>query len=258
MRRLRPEETTVTNEAEAAKRAAFDAAVKEGLGDLITPAPDKPMIESMDPFNNFDYDNHEDDKMQKIVSEADAIDSRGTPVNQQYVADLLINAEVLLPHDDAKQMAKVIRRSIDTNGNIIGDLANTPSLNKLVYDVEFPDGAVKPYAANVIAENLLTQVDPKGSHSHSLDKIILHQQMNNALSHKDAYVTIKRGVRRMRQTTIGWKFLCEFKDGSNNLVSLKVLKESHLIEVAEYVTALDLETEPAFSWWVPYTLKKRD
>ena len=37
-----------------------------------------------------------------------------------------------------------------------------------------------------------------------------------------------------------------------------MLKESHPIEVAEYVTALDLETEPAFLWWVPYTLKKRD
>ena len=151
----------------------------------------------MDPFNNFDYDNHEDDEMQTIVPEADAIDSRGTPVNQQPVANLLINAEVLLPHNDAEQMAEVIPRSIDANGNIIGDLTNTPSLNKLVYDVEFPDGAVKQYAANVIAENLPTQVDSRRSHSHSLDKIILHQRMNNALSHKDAYVTTKRGVRRM-------------------------------------------------------------
>ena len=44
LRHLRPEETTVTNEAEAAKRAAFDAAVKEGLGDSTTPAPNKPII----------------------------------------------------------------------------------------------------------------------------------------------------------------------------------------------------------------------
>ena len=35
------------------------------------------------------------------------------------------------------------------------------------------------------------------------------------------------------------------------------MKESHPIEVAEYVMALDLKTEPDFSWWVPYTLKKR-
>ena len=86
---------------------------------------------------------------------------------------------------------------------------------------------------------------------------MVHEKMGNALSSEDAYVKTKRGLRKLRQTTIGWKFMCEFKDGSNTWVSLKVLKESHPIEVAEYVTALHLETEPDFSWWVPYTLKKR-
>jgi hypothetical protein len=28
--------------------------------------------------------------------------------------------------------------------------------------------------------------------------------------------------------------------------------------VAEYAVAQKLATEPAFSWWVPYTLKKRE
>ena len=36
--------------------------------------------------------------------------------------------------------------------------------------------------------------------------------------------------------------------GREAWVSLKVLKESHTIEVAEYVTALHLEREPDFSW----------
>ena len=30
------------------------------------------------------------------------------------------------------------------------------------------------------------------------------------------------------------------------------------MEVAEFATARGLEKEPAFAWWVPYTLKKRD
>ncbi len=37
-----------------------------------------------------------------------------------------------------------------------------PLLNTLVYDVEFPDGAVKKYAANIIAEmcyHRLIQID---------------------------------------------------------------------------------------------------
>ena len=145
-------------------------------------------------------------------------------------------------------MAKVVRRSIDRDGNIIGDLDKTPSLHSLVYDIDFPDGTVKQYAANAIAGNLLSQVDTNGYHSQELDKILVHEMMGNALSSKDAYVTTKRGLRKLCQTTIGWKFLCEFKDDSNTWVSLKVLKEYHPIEVAEYVTAIRLETEPAFSW----------
>ena len=199
----------------------------------------------MDPTNNFDYNVFEEVDYENVVPEADAVDSQKSPINLQSVADLLINAEVLLPQGEAQQMAKVIRCSIDINGNIIGDL-KTPSLNSLVYDVEFPDGAVKQYAANVIAENLLSQVDSNGCHTQELIQIVLHEQMGNALSSKNAYITTKRGVRKLCQTTIGWKFLCEFRDGSNRWVSLKVLKESHPIEVAEYVTALNLDTELAF------------
>ena len=127
-----------------------------------------------------------------------------------------------------------------------------------MHDVEFPDGAMKQYSANDIAENLLSQVNSNGCHTQELEQIVLHERMGNALLFKDAYIDTKRGVRNLCKTTISLKFLCEFKDGSNRWVLLKVLKELHPIEVAEYVTALDLETEPSFSWWVPYTLKKRD
>ena len=254
---MRPIELSVKNEAEATNCAQFDSAIKKDLGESITPSPIK-QKQSIDPMNNFDYDELDEDDYENIVPEADAVDARGSSINQQSVAYLLINAEVLLPQGEAQQMAKVVRRSIDRDGNIISDLYKTPSLHSLVYDVEFPDGTVKQYAANVLAENLLSQVDTNGHHSQDLDKILVHENMGNALSSKDAYITTKRGLRKLRQTKIGWKFLCEFKDGSNTWVSLKVFKESRPIEVAEYVTALNLETEPAFSWWVPYTLKKRD
>lgn len=39
---------------------------------------------------------------------------------------------------------------------------------------------------------------------------------------------------------------------------MKDLKESNPVEVAEYAVANKLVSEPAFSWWVPYTIKKRD
>ena len=61
----------------------------------------------------------------------------------------------------------------------------------------------------------------------------------------------------MRKTTVGLKFNIKWRDGTTKWVSLKDLKESNPIKVAEYVTACDIEEEPAFAWWVPYTLRKR-
>ena len=36
------------------------------------------------------------------------------------------------------------------------------------------------------------------------------------------------------------------------------VKESHPIELAEYSVANDINSEPAFAWWVPFILNKRD
>ena len=62
----------------------------------------------------------------------------------------------------------------------------------------------------------------------------------------------------MRKTTVGWKCNIKCRDGTTTWVSLKDLKESNPIEVAKYVTARDIQDEPAFAWRVLYTLRKRD
>ncbi len=36
------------------------------------------------------------------------------------------------------------------------------------------------------------------------------------------------------------------------------MKESNPVQVAEYATACNIAEEPAFAWWVPYVLRKRD
>ena len=38
---------------------------------------------------------------------------------------------------------------------------------------------------------------------------------------------------------------------------MKVLKNSNPIEVAEFTVVLGIDKEPAFTWWVPYTLRRR-
>ena len=48
-----------------------------------------------------------------------------------------------------------------------------------------------------------------------------------------------------------------WKGGSGDWVTLKDLKESYPIPVADYAIVNALQDEPAFTWWIPYTLKKR-
>ena len=48
------------------------------------------------------------------------------------------------------------------------------------------------------------------------------------------------------------------KDGSEQWYPLKDMKESYPVKVAEYAVAKIISNKPAFSWWVPYTINKRD
>ena len=41
-------------------------------------------------------------------------------------------------------------------------------------------------------------------------------------------------------------------------MTLVGIKEAVPVKVAEYAKAKKIDTEPAFAWWVPYTLKKRN
>ena len=74
----------------------------------------------------------------------------------------------------------------------------------------------------------------------------------------DKYITTQTGMKRMRQTTVGWSFLVKWGDGSQQWIDLKVLKESNLVQVGEYVIACGIQNEPAFAWCVPYVMRKRE
>ena len=83
----------------------------------------------------------------------------------------MITAEVVLPDGESENLARVIRRLFDKDGNVIGNYNKHPILNTGIYDVEFQDGVIKPYSANIIAHNILYQVENDGRHSQMLDSI---------------------------------------------------------------------------------------
>ena len=57
-------------------------------------------------------------------------------------------------------MDKVTGRSKDIDGNVIGNFNDNSFLNTMMYYVKFPYDVIEEYAANIIAGNIYTQVDP--------------------------------------------------------------------------------------------------
>ena len=70
---------------------------------------------------------------------------------QHLLADTLINNEVLLPQGEELLIAKVLWRLVEEQGKVIGSPDENPILNKLIYDVEFPNGNINKYQENIIA-----------------------------------------------------------------------------------------------------------
>jgi hypothetical protein len=91
-----------------------------------------------------------------------------------------------------------------------------------------------------------------------MDKITDHKSDATAVAAADAHVVYKGCNNSMRKTTKGWKLLVQWKDGLSSWTPMKDLKESNHVEVAKYAVANKIVSEPAFLWWVPFTLKKRD
>jgi hypothetical protein len=242
IRHLRPEE--LHNETEKAKRAKFDDLIASKLGDSTT----FPNV----PISDLDGNILE----QEPSSTATVPPARNLP--QQPMTDPLILSKVHLPQGESLQPATVLQRTTDESGVVQGTYNENPILNTLKYDVEFPNGEVKEYSANVITENMFSQVDPDGLATPVLSGILSFQKDATAVPKRDKYFISKSGRRHIKRTTDGYNFTVLYRDGSQRVVPLKELKESHPLEVAEFAVSQTIDDEPAFAWWVPYTLRKRD
>ena len=154
--------------------------------------------------------------------------------------------------------AEVIGRSVDDTGSSIGYYDSNPMLNTKVYDVMFPDGTVQQYAANVIAENLYESCDDDRKRYQYLDEMIGHKKLDSAVPKSQGFIKSKNGQLKPRITTKGWEFLIKWKDGLQSWVPMIDIKESHLVQLAEYAKLLGIGDEPAFAWLIAHALRKRD
>ena len=97
------------------------------------------------------------------------------------------------------------KRAVDVDGKPIGVANNNPLLDTREYVIEFEDGAEEIVSANVIAENILSQMNEEGHRQLMLYEIVDHRTTHDAIPKVRGYITTPSGARRKKRTTRGWK-----------------------------------------------------
>ena len=105
---------------------------------------------------------------------------------------------------------------------------------------------------------MYAQCKPHGNTYVLFDSITNFRRSTTDLCYADQTVRKVYGRTFLRQYTNVWKLCVLRKDGSTSWENLLDLKELHPLETAEYAVSQSLEREPAFNWWVPFSLKKCD
>ena len=140
---------------------------------------------------------------------------------------------------------------MNTDGEPIGKAHKNPLLDSRQFEVEYIDGTIEILSANIIAENILSQVDDEGQRQLLLDEIVDHRRNE----YNEGKRTQENDKKRSR-TTKGWELCVRWKDGSTNWIPLKDMKNGLILETARYAINNRIDKEPAFIWWVPNAMKK--
>ena len=183
---------------EISKRKLFDQTMTTKLGNSIS-GPTNTKYKKFVAY----HDNHIPDN-QNLSIENDPVSIQGVSVFENPITDTFIDVQLRLATYANYDNVKVISKVIDVNGEPIGKYNENPHLNTILYNVEFSDGLVTEYSANVIAENKYQTVDSYGHNQLILDEIIDFRKGDNAVKKEDGFVNTQSGYKRMQQTTEGW------------------------------------------------------
>jgi hypothetical protein len=105
---------------------------------------------------------------------------------------------------------------------------------------------------------MFAQVDSEGNQYLLLQEITDHKKDNSAIPISDSKISSVNGQSKPKITTQGWFLLVQWRDGSTSWEKLKDLKALNPVEVAEYAVVNRLVEEPAFKWWAPHVIHRRN
>ena len=174
------------------------------------------------------------------------------------LTDKFIGSDIVVPRFDNWQKGRIKSRKRTADGMLlVGKENSEPLLDTRIYEVEFTDGGIHEYSTNTIIESIHSGLQDF-SHSDSVfESIIDHRKDIEAVTKEDAFVEVN-GRKRRVVTTKGWQLKLQWKNGSVSWMHLKDMKDAFPIDVAEYAVAHNIDSEPAFAWWVKAVLDRRE
>jgi ribosomal protein L31E len=179
--------------------------------------------------------------------------------DDEEAVDKYLNVELIMnTGTNDERRGRVIKCSRGLDDEPIRRAHANPLFDTREYKIKSTDGTREKYQANVIAENMFAQVDTKGNQFLLLQEITDHKSDNSAIPISEGMIHGANGEPKPKITTRGWSLLVQWKDGSISWEKLKDLKASNPIEVTEYAVANRLIEEPAFKWWAPHVLRRRN
>jgi len=108
----------------------------------------------------------EDDVVERVDKEATTQDADNYSEDSD---DDNLTAQILLPQGREMTKPKVTGRKRDADGLPMGRRNRNPLLDSRLYEVKFPGRSTDAFTANIIAENMVSQVDDEGHVSSILD-----------------------------------------------------------------------------------------
>ncbi len=247
---LTPEETLCT--VQIAAQLHFDNMITECIGCKSVPGdfPAEDLTPEYEHYRGHTIEGDMDNAYEEGLPDDDNLDHLPMP----EVGDNYISAEAFFPLGSVLIWGKVISCKRNDDGNTVGRAHNQSILDTRTYDVEFNGGTITELTANKIAKCMYAQFDPVGNQYVMLDCFVDFDKSLTAISLADQNIVVKRHPSN-HCNTYGWKICCQWKDSSTTWESLKDLKESHPLEMAEYVITQGIDHKPVFNWLVPQVLR---
>ena len=186
------------------RMSQFDTFINERLTVKNSALPKFDDIDLTDYRLSTEADKEFIEEYSKVISSEDMKDSDDSETNN---APSYLGMEFGMPRDSHEhlQFAKVMKEVTDDEGVPIGKANNNPILDSRMFEVEYLDGTTEVLAANVIAENIVSQVDDNAHRQLLIDEIVDHRKDDSALSWDQATITSNTGVKKMKKTTRGWE-----------------------------------------------------